>query len=125
MSQVTAYSPLKWGQDKWTTSDSGQMQHVVQGTACYVAFYLSLSWLPFEFVFFVLDVIGFIVAEEVCNASGQATVDAVHVAGGGHDSSHVLMAVLNALLYLKVVETNRSIYQNPCSSKNFVVSLKA
>lgn len=56
--------------------------------------------LPFELVFFVPDVVRLIVVEEVGDARCQVAVDAVHVAGCGHDGAHVFVAVLDTLLHL-------------------------
>ena len=55
---------------------------------------------PFELVLFVPDVVRLVVVEEVCDARGQVAVDAVHVAGRGHNGTHVLVTVLYALLHL-------------------------
>lgn len=41
-------------------------------------------------------------AEELGDARRQVAVDAVHVAGRGHDGAHVFVAVLDALLHLIV-----------------------
>lgn len=38
--------------------------------------------------------------EELGDPCGQVAVDAVHVAGSGHDGAHVFVAVLDALLHL-------------------------
>lgn len=38
--------------------------------------------------------------EELGDPCGQVAVDAVHVAGRGHDSAHVFVTVLDALLHL-------------------------
>lgn len=58
--------------------------------------------LPFELVFFVPDVVGLVVAEELGDACRQVAVDAVHVAGCSHDGAHVFVAVLDALLHLNM-----------------------
>lgn len=42
--------------------------------------------------------------EELGDASGQVAVDAVHVAGRGHDGAHVFVTVLDTLLHLSVEE---------------------
>lgn len=38
--------------------------------------------------------------EELGDAAGQVAVDAVHVAGRGHDGADVFVAVVDALLHL-------------------------
>lgn len=38
--------------------------------------------------------------EELSDAIGQVAVDAVHVAGRGHDGADVFVAVVDALLHL-------------------------
>lgn len=58
--------------------------------------------LPFELVFFVPDVIGLIVVEEIGDQRCQVAVDAVHVAGRGHDGTHVFVTVLDTLLHLNM-----------------------
>lgn len=55
---------------------------------------------PLELVFFVPDVIGLVVVEELRDACGQVAVDAVHIAGRGHDGAHVFVAVLDTFLHL-------------------------
>lgn len=55
---------------------------------------------PFELVLLVPDVVGLVVREELGDACGQVAVDAVHVAGRGHNGAHVFVTVLDALLHL-------------------------
>lgn len=57
---------------------------------------------PLELVFFVPDVIGLVVVEELCDARRQVAVDAVHVAGRGHDGAHVFVTVLDTFLHLSM-----------------------
>lgn len=56
---------------------------------------------PFELVLLVPDVVGLVVGEKLGDARGQVAVDAVHVAGRGHDGADVLVAVLDALVHLR------------------------
>lgn len=57
-------------------------------------------FLPLELVFFVPDVVGLVVIEELGDACRQVAVDAVHVAGCSHDGTHVFVAVLDTFLHL-------------------------
>lgn len=61
---------------------------------------LAIDRSPFELVLLVPDVVGLVVREELSDACGQVAVDAVHVAGRGHNGAHVFVAVLDALLHL-------------------------
>lgn len=56
---------------------------------------------PLELVLLVPDVVSLIVVEELGDARRQIAVDAVHVAGRGHDGTHVFVTVLDTLLHLK------------------------
>lgn len=60
---------------------------------------------PFELVLLVPDVVGLGVREELRDAIGQVAVDAVHVAGRGHDGADVFVAVVDALLHLQQAGT--------------------
>lgn len=62
---------------------------------------LGCTSVPFELVLLVPDVVGLVVREELGDAIGQVAVDAVHVAGRGHDGADVLVAVVDALLHLQ------------------------
>lgn len=60
---------------------------------------------PFEFVFFVLEVICLIVAEQISDASSQVVVDAVHIAWRCYDGTHVFVTILDTLLNLQIHKT--------------------
>lgn len=85
-----------------------EMSHSNHLTTCFLHLHtlssprFSIISLPFKLVFFVPDVIGLIVVEELGDSRGQVAVDAVHVAGRGHDGAHVFVAVLDALVHLRV-----------------------
>lgn len=72
----------------------------------------AVRW-PFELVLLVPDVIGLVVREELSDAIGQVAVDAVHVAGRGHDGTDVFVAVVDALLHLQRDHDITS-YCSPC-----------
>ena len=42
--------------------------------------------------------------KEVSDACREVTVDAVHVAGRGHNGGHVLVAILYAFLHLRMMD---------------------
>ncbi len=60
---------------------------------------------PFEFVFFVLEVICLIVAEQISDASSQVVVDAVHIARRCYDGTHMFVTILDTLLNLQIHKT--------------------
>lgn len=61
---------------------------------------------PFEFVFFVLEVICFVVTEQISDASGQVVVDAAHIARCCYDGIHVCVTKLDTLINLQVHKTH-------------------
>lgn len=72
--------------------------------------------LPLELVLFVPDVVSFVVAEQLGDAARQVAVDAVHVAGRGHDGAHVFVAVLDALLHLNMGQRHGAV-MNPFTAR--------
>lgn len=61
-------------------------------------------FLPLELVLFVPDVISLIVGKQLSDASCQVAVDAVHVAGRGHDGAHVSVAVVDTFFHLSDIK---------------------
>lgn len=76
---------------------------------------------PFEFVLFVLEVIRFVVTEQISDASGQVVVNAAHIARRCYDGIHVSVTKLDTLINLQVHKThekltNLSLY-NKCTNQ--------